>query len=196
MGVGHFLLNQAILPKGEALVEQLAERNIFPKDIDCVIMSHLHTDHASGLKQFTDAKKILVSKLELEDTKKFPVRYVSSMWKGINFETFDFQDSGIGAVGKSFDFFGDGTIQLINILGHTSGLTAMKISNGNKFVLLFSDGGYAEKSWREEIPPGTALDEEQALKSLRWIAEQSRLPECVESLANHDAGIKPHETVI
>ena len=190
------MLNQAVLPKGEALVEQLAEKNISPADIDCVIMSHLHSDHASGLKQFSAAKKILVSAPELEDTKKFPIRYVSSMWKGINFETFDFQDSGVGPVGKSFDFFGDGSIELINIPGHTSGLVAMKISNGDKFVLLFADGGYAEKSWREEIPPGTALDENLALESLRWIAKVSRLPECVESLANHDTAVKPHTIVI
>ena len=196
MGVGHFLINQAILPKGEALVEQLAEKNIFPSNIDCVILSHLHTDHASGLKQLIGAKKFLVSAPELDDTKKFPIRYVSSMWDGINFETFDFAETGAGPVGKSFDLFGDGTIELINIPGHTSGLAAMKISNGGKFVLLFSDGGYAEKSWCEEIPPGTALDENLALKSLQWISKVSKMSNCVESLANHDPNIIPHEIFI
>ena len=68
---------------------------------------------------------------------------------------------------KFLKFFGDGSVELINILGHTSGLSAMKINSENKFVLLFADGGYAEKSWREEIPPGTALDEKLALESLR-----------------------------
>ena len=161
-----------------------------------MIMSHLHTDHASGLRQLIGAKKFLVSAPELEDTKKFPIRYAASMWDGIDFETFDFEETGAGPVGLSFDFFGDGSIELINIPGHTSGLAAMKISSGGKFVLLFADGGYAEKSWREEIPPGTALDEAQALKSLQWIAKISRLPNCVESLANHDAGISPHEIII
>lgn len=196
MGVGHFLLNQAILPKGESLVEQLVAKNIYPKNIDCVIMSHLHTDHASGLRQLVGAKKFLVSAPELDDTKNFPIRYVSSMWQGINFDTFDFADTGAGPVGKSFDFFGDGTIELINIPGHTSGLTAMKISGGDKSVLLFSDGGYSEKSWREEIPPGTALDENLALNSLRWIGKTSRMPNCVESLANHDPNVIPHEIII
>ncbi len=125
-------------------------------------MSHLHTDHASGLRQFSGAKKFLVSAPELDDTKKFPIRYAASMWDGINFETFDFEETGEGLVGKSFDLFGDGSIKLINIPEHTSGLVTMKISNGDKFVLLFSDGGYAEKSWKEEIPPGTALDENLA----------------------------------
>ena len=178
------------------MLSNLQKKNISPKDIDCVIMSHLHTDHASGLKQLTGEKKFLVSAAELDDTKKFPIRYVSSMWQGINFETFDFEDTGEGPVGKSFDLFGDGTIKLINIPGHTSGLVAMKISDGEKFVLLFADGGYAEKLWREEIPSGTALDENLALKSLQWIAKVSKIPACIESLANHDPNITPHEIII
>ena len=46
------------------------------------------------------------------------------------------------------------------------------------------------------LPKGTALDEAQALNSLRWIAKISRSPECVESLANHDTGVVPHEIII
>ena len=196
MGIGHFLINQGLLPKDESVVEQLAALNITPRDLDFVILTHLHTDHASGLRQLIDAKKFLVSEPELDDTKKFPVRYASSMWKGINFEAFAFKDTGVGPVGKSFDLFGDGSIELINIPGHTSGLTAVKLNRNGKFVLLFSDGGYAKKSWQEMIPPGTALDEEQAFKSLQWIRETSLNENCVESLANHDPDILPHEIIL
>ena len=192
LGVGHFLINQGVLPKGESAVEQLEKIGIAPRDLDYIILTHLHTDHASGLRQFKDAKKILVSAPELQDTEKFPIRYVKSMWDGINFETFDFEDTGVGPVGKSLDFFGDGTLELINIPGHTSGLTAVKINGDDKFVLLFSDGGYSKKSYENLIPPGTALDDELAMKSLKWIRETSLDENCVESLANHDAEILPH----
>ena len=94
------------MPKGEALVEQLAAMNIAPEDLDFVIMTHLHTDHASGLKSVRGAKKILVSAAELRDTEKYPIRYVAEMWNGISFETFDFKDTGVGSVGKSFAFLG------------------------------------------------------------------------------------------
>ena len=123
MGLGHFLLNQGLVPPGESLVEQLAAINIAPEDLDFVIMTHLHTDHASGLQSVRNAKKILVSAAELRDTEKYPIRYVSSMWRGINFETFEFNDTGVGSVGKSLDLFGDGSVELVNIPGHTSGLT-------------------------------------------------------------------------
>ena len=118
-------------------LNSLKKIGIAPRDIDFVILTHLHTDHASGLLQFKDAKKILVSAPELEDTKKFPIRYVKSMWDGINFETFDFEDTGIGPVGKSLDFFGDGTFELINIPGHTSGLTAVKINVNENLYCCF-----------------------------------------------------------
>ena len=195
MGLGHFLLNQGILPKGESIVEQLAALNIAPEDLDFVIMTHLHTDHASGLKSVRGAKKILVSAAELDDTKKYPIRYVASIWHGVEFEPFDFNDTGVGSVGKSFDLLGDGSIELVNIPGHTSGLTAVKLNSGGKFVLLFSDGGYAKKSWQELIPPGTALNEELAFKSLQWIREMSLQENCVESLANHDPDVVPHEII-
>ena len=118
------------------------------------------------------------------------------MWRGVKLETFAFNDTGVGSVGKSFDLFGDGSIELVNIPGHTSGLTAVKLNVGKKFVLLFSDGGYAKKSWQELIPPGTALDEAQAFKSLQWIREMSLNENCVDSLANHDPDILPHEIIL
>lgn len=193
MGIGHFLINQGVLPSGEAAVEQLAQLGIEPRDLDYVILTHLHTDHASGLRQFGAAKKILVSAEELQDTKDYAIRYAPSMWNGIDFKTFEFEETGVGPVGRSLDFFGDGSLELVKIPGHTNGLTAVKINGGGKFVLLFSDGGYATKSWREMIPPGTALDEAQAFRSLQWIREMSLDANCVELLANHDAEIEPHE---
>ena len=60
------------------------------------------------------------------------------------------------------------------------------------FVLLFSDGGYARKSWEQMITSGIAADKALQKQSLQWIREQSLDPDCVESLANHDPDIRPH----
>ena len=114
------------------------------------------------------------------------------MWEGVKIDTFNFKNTGEGPVGKSFDLFGDGSIELINIPGHTNGLAAMKISNNGKYVLLFADGGYASKSWKQMIAPGTALDQKSAMDSLKWIKEMSNADECLESLANHDTEVIPH----
>lgn len=65
-------LNQGFLPAGESVTEQLETLGIKPQDLEFVILTHLHTDHASGLRQLKDAKKFLVSEEELLDTKKIP----------------------------------------------------------------------------------------------------------------------------
>lgn len=192
LGFFHYFLNQGKLAQGAAIHEQLESMGIKVSDIDYVILSHLHSDHASGLQHLKGAKKILASLEELNDARKYPYRYVPSMWKGIDIEPFIFQENGLGPMGKSLDFFGDGSVQLINIPGHTSGLTAAKIGSESGFVLLFFDGGYAKKSWVEMIAPGTALDKKQAFLSLEWIAQTSKEANCIESLATHDKGITPH----
>jgi len=86
---------------------------------------------------------------------------------------------------------------LINIPGHSNGLFAVKVvGDDGKFVLLFSDGGYAEKSWREMITSGISADKAAQRQSLAWIRQQSLAEQCVESLANHDVTISPHKITL
>ncbi len=73
------------------------------------------------------------------------------------------------------------------------GLFAVKVKNEEgKYVLLFSDGGYARKSWEEMITSSIAADKTLQKQSLAWIREQSMDENCEESLANHDPDIEPH----
>lgn len=188
--------NQGKIGKGQAIDEQLKKLGIQPEELDMVLLSHLDCDHANGLKLVKDAKRILVSNTELAFAKKKSpvnmVRYNSDWWNGTKIEGFDWNGKE-GPVQKSYDVFGDGSFQMINIPGHSDGLCALKITNtAGKYVLLFSDGGYAEKSWRELITSGIAADKEAQKKSLEWIREQSLNEDCIESLANHDTDIKPH----
>ena len=82
---------------------------------------------------------------------------------------------------------------IVNIPGHSEGLCALKVKNTEgKYVLLFADGGYATKSWRNMITSGITLDKQMQRKSLQWIREQSLSPNCIESLATHDTDVKPH----
>jgi len=82
---------------------------------------------------------------------------------------------------------------LVDTGWHCDGLCAVKLTNAEgKFVLLFADGGYATKSWKEMITSGVALDKKLQRQSLQWIREQSLDPNCIESLATHDTDIVPH----
>ena len=187
-------VNQGRIALGECIDEQLLKMGIKDSDIDAVLLTHLDCDHANGLPQVKGAKKFLVAADEVKFATKLTnrVRYYKKWWKDIPLTEIDWNDNQ-GPVGKSYDLLGDGSIELINIPGHADGLFAVKVKNEQgKFVLLFSDGGYARKSWEQMITSGIAADKALQKHSLQWIREQSLDPDCVESLANHDPDIQPH----
>ena len=164
-----------------------------PSDLDYVLLTHLDCDHANGLRAVKDAKHILCAAEELACAKKNGlIRYQKKWWQDVALRTIEWNGAE-GPAGKSFDLFGDGSVVMVNIPGHCDGLCAVKLTNDEgKFVLLFADGGYATKSWKEMITSGISLDKRMQRKLLEWIREQSLDPDCVESLATHDPDIKPH----
>lgn len=191
-----YMTNQGVVGKGETIDEQLAALGMAPRDIDYVLLTHLDCDHANGLSLVKDAKHILVSNSELKCAKKLSpvvrIRYNDKWWRDCNVEGFDWNDTE-GPFGRAYDLFGDGSVKLINIPGHSDGLCAVKLTNAEgRFVLLFSDGGYASRSWRELITSGISMDKTAQRRSLEWIREQSLSPDCIESLANHDPDVEPH----
>ena len=191
-----YQINQGRIARGEAIDEQLARLGVKPEDLDCVLLSHLDCDHANGLRQVAAAKRILVSRAEMEGTRRFNpqiwIRFQRRWWEGTGIETFDWNGEE-GPVRKSYDVLGDGSLQMINIPGHSEGLCALKITNAEgKYVLLFADGGYATRSWRDMITSGISLNKRLQRQSLQWIREQSLSPDCVASLATHDTDVQPH----
>lgn len=188
------LINMGLLPKGEAIDEQLAKLGIKTSELDCVVLTHLDCDHACGLHHVADAKNILVSADELKFANKKSlvnsIRYQDVWWKDVPVKTFEWNGCE-GPFKKSYDLLGDGTIELINIPGHSDGLVAVKISNGDKYVLLDGDGAYGKFSWEKMILPGISENPKEQLRSLEWIRKMSESENCIASFATHDPEIKP-----
>lgn len=57
--------NPVVPPRSGSLVEQLAQLNIAPEEITCIVASHLHLDHAGGLHLFPNAR-VFVQEQELK----------------------------------------------------------------------------------------------------------------------------------
>ncbi len=186
----HNKVNKPVQAPGEAVDEVLASLGVKPSDLDYVILSHMHTDHASGLKLVKDARNLLVSEEELAYASKEKVKYVHHMWEGVNLRTFKMTASKYGPVKRSYDLFGDESVLLVYLPGHTPGLTGTLIQNNDKFVLLTSDCGYAYKSWERMILPYHITSEEEIRGSFRWIAEMAKKDNCIACLANHETDLK------
>lgn len=189
-----YFVNKAVLPPGKAIHEQLAERGVKPEDLDIVLLSHLHCDHADGLRHVRNAKKILVSEQEWEAANHNKIIYLSHEWTGVPIETFKFVESDLGPKRKSYDIFGDGTMEMIWAPGHSAGLSALKVTHpdSGKFVLLAADVGYSKESWLNHDLPGVVDNKEDLNQSLDWVKNISDNPQCIDVIANHDMEVKPH----
>lgn len=190
LGRFHYKINKGSLPNGEAITEQLAGLGIKPKDLDYVVLSHLHSDHVSGVKLLTDARNIITS--EEEWAARALRYYVPGMYEGVNIQPFKFSPSNYGPQQRSHDLFGDDSIVFVHYGGHTPGLFGTLVQNNGKFFLYAADCGYAKKSWEQMIMPGICLNEDQLRKALEWERTMARQLNCVDILACHDAEAKPH----
>lgn len=185
-------VNQGVVPEGQTASEQLQRLGIRPNDLDYVIISHLDCDHANGLRQFKQAKHIMVARTELQYAEKHHwFRFKRQWWQGIKLDLYPWNDEK-GPFHRSYDLFGNGSVELINLPGHTDGLIATKITNSQgKFFLYYADGGYGVKSWQQMITSGISTDKQAQKKSLAWIRQESLDANCVKSLACHGIEQKP-----
>lgn len=198
--MGKFLtkISKGCLRAGESAKEQLLKMGYLTSDLDYVVLSHLDVDHVSGLRDVADAKNLLVSRLELNAGSRLKnrLRYYPPLWEGLPLQPFDFVETGIGPFGRSYDLFDDGSVQLVDLAGHTDGMCGMLVSRNRKYVLMFADGGYSSRSWQEMILPGPYADKVELRRSLEWIREMSISPDCKASWATHDPNLSPQTIVL
>lgn len=175
------------LPEGWSIQEQLASRGLTPCDIDAVVVTHLDVDHISGLTLLQGAKAFYASAPELDSVKP----HKKIWYEGLPISTMEYEPIPYGPLGLGKDFFGDGLVYFVHTPGHTQGQMSVLVRLQSGWLLLASDTGYAERSWREMIPPGVMTDEAQAIRSLEWVRAFSERNDCVAVLANHDPSVVP-----
>lgn len=137
--------------------DALAQKGLTPHDIDRIIISHLHFDHAGGLKDFVGTKAIrhvLVSEADLKEA-YFRVMtgnggaYIRSLFdvEGVRFETI----RETTALAEDLTLF----IQQ----AHTPGVIGMLLrTRGHGTILTTSDTLYTAESYRKELPPGGTIN--------------------------------------
>ncbi|MEY7849018.1 N-acyl homoserine lactonase family protein [Natrarchaeobius sp. A-rgal3] len=179
------------LPAGEAIHEQLTAMDVEVGDLTDVVLTHLDSDHVSGVEHVKDASNIIVSQPEWEA--RGDVRYSPSMWDGVDINPFALTDIPFGPYNEGLDLFGDGRVYLVFTPGHSAGQLSVLVHNGIGWILLSSDVGYAERAWADGVLPGVTDNDDEARASLRWVAEFSQRDDCLAVLANHDTDVVPGE---
>ena len=182
-----------VLPEGAAVHEQLAALGIQPEDLDYVLLTHLDPDHVSGLRHVNRAKRIILPEDEYFWSCRtvYKARQPVSLWLDQPIERRYYRGSPLGPNHWVIDLFGDETVQMVNVPGHTDGQAAILLRSGGRFVLLAADAAFSPRNWQEGITPGFGFDREQQRKSLRWIGDMAREPGCAAVLCSHDPELAP-----
>jgi len=184
------------LPEGESIDEQLGRLGFSPGDIDYVILTHMDIDHDSGLRLVKAAKKILISEDEFKAINSHQVRYVKKPYAGIPIDTINYDETGFGPFGESWDIFNDGTVLVVATPGHSQGSLSFKVTNGKEYVLIVGDTGYNMESWENLSLPGPLYSGEEMLTSLKWVASHLDDRNCRAILCSHDPSDQTKQQII
>ncbi len=128
------------LDESKLVHARLQDRGVDPADVDFVILSHLHFDHAGGLAQVPNAK-VLVQADEWAAGFDDELRAANSFRKA----DYDLGHDLVTVDGEH-DVFGDGAISCIPTPGHTPGHQSVRIRLEHREVVLCCDCAYFERT--------------------------------------------------
>ncbi|MEK6285728.1 MAG: MBL fold metallo-hydrolase [Acidobacteriota bacterium] len=114
--------------KETSAAAQLRDHGVDPAGIKMVIISHSHWDHISGLEDFPQAEAWFARE-EADYIATLPPReLVKQMGDKLKLHTFEMSGPPYENFDRSFDLFGDGSIVLVPLPGHTPGSIGMFVN--------------------------------------------------------------------
>jgi N-acyl homoserine lactone hydrolase len=172
--LGGLVFKDLQMDSAQAVPSQLRERGIDPADVGTVVLTHLHSDHASGISQFPDAK-FVVSAVEWEAGAEGGVTdgYIKRQFDhAFDYRLLDFESDAadsFASFGRSLDLFGDGSVRIVFTPGHTAGHCSVVLRLADRDVLLTSDAAYTHQTIADTALPYRMADEHRFRRSLREI---------------------------
>ncbi len=175
------------------LSDALAARDIAVDAIDFVLPTHLHWDHISGLLELPDSVSIRLPGVERAwalDGAHAPIGVARGPLHGRTFDTFELDGPPVLTFPRSLDLFGDGSVLLVDLAGHTPGSIGvlLAVDDGTR-VLLAGDAVWNKlqvELIREKAPmPGQLFDADRDA-TFATIHRLHALPDGIEIVAAHD----------
>jgi N-acyl homoserine lactone hydrolase len=135
----------------KTIVEQLAEIGVAPEKVTIVGLSHYHDDHTGQARHFPEAK-LLMGKGDLEAFKAMPA--VGGRLDRARLKPWLDDGAPSEGVGGDKDVFGDGSVMMLNMTGHTPGHHVLLVNLPKTGpVLLSGDQFHAQSSFDAgEVP--------------------------------------------
>lgn len=140
--------------------------------LDGIFLTHLHLDHILGLPDIADNVPLFIGQSESSET-SFKNMFVHGatdhMLKGKQaLQEWRFQPDPQGKFEGIIDAFGDGSLFVISVPGHSPGSVAFLIRSTRGPVLLTGDACITKWGWEHTVEPGDfTADHAHNLKNLQ-----------------------------
>jgi N-acyl homoserine lactone hydrolase len=166
------------LPERDEIDQQLLRLGLSAEQVRWVVLTHLHTDHAGGLRHFP-AAEIVVAADELAAARGLRGRlrgYLPQMWpRWLAPRTITFRSDPVGDFPASHPLTEAGDVVLVPTPGHTHGhLSVLVRRPGRPTVLLAGDASYTQQLMLEGAVDGVAIDERAAHDTLLRLQRLTR----------------------
>ena len=172
------LQSLASLTVKQPTIDALAARGLEPGDLRGVVLTHSHWDHVSGLADLREVPVWITSEelahARSDDEGGKLYRQLEAQGQ-LQLHELSFADGAYGPFAQSHDFFGDGSVVLLPMPGHTPGSIAVLVSlpGGKRFLVI------GDTSWTRE--------------GVDWPAEK---PWLARRMVDYDAGAVREQLVL
>jgi len=176
----------------QALPAQLSAAGVEPDQLACIVMTHLHADHASGIPALpgshviVDARELAFARGRLSVREGYEHMHLDphASWFTVDHESPVAR--ALGPFERAIDLFGDGSVQLLSTPGHSAGHQSVLLRTRAREVLVAGDAAYTERTLTESVMPGITHDERAFRHSLEQIQDYlARTPDAV-AIPGHD----------
>lgn len=180
--------DEYILPVEQELEVQIARLGYELGDVETVFMTHVHDDHAGGLRSAPNAKVFLA-----EEDQEEGVAYAPSFeTTEDDLELVSYTSGSFRNFDASQDVFGDGSVTLLPTPGHSPGHTSVLLRMDDHNMLFVGDHAYTLRHLAvEEVRQMTIGGEEteKQVEGIRRVRELSEeLPNTVMLHAHDHTG--------
>lgn len=159
----------------ETPAQVLKKVNLTPNDIDIVILSHLHFDHAGNIDQFPNAR-FYVQKEELDgwvSSRSLPDKVRDWVWQATDInhinDLLEVAAEKRLTLIKGDNFEVAEGVKAYKAKGHTFGTQAVTVETRNGIYALTQDVAYTYENATDYKPLGLGLDNVEQLLSIHKV---------------------------